>query len=106
MHRIVLPSGINVGLDFPKHLRFLPKILERCIVGIVLLFQFCIPGLDCFPVVFTVGEILGQQPVGSIELIQFRLMFSLVFLLGLCEFDTAYFIRNRLQPFVSIPGIR
>ena len=100
------PGGINMGLDFPKGLGFCPDCFELGIGCIVLPFQFCIPGLDCFAVVFTVGEILGQQPVGSIELIQFRLMFSLVFLLGFCEFDAAYFVRNRLQPHVSIPGIR
>ena len=98
--------SIDVGFDFPQDLRFLPEIFERCIVGIVLPFQFCIPGLDCFAVVFTVGKILGQQPIGSIELIQFCLVLGFIFLLGFCEFDTEYFVRNRLQPLVSIPGIR
>ena len=51
----VFRCGIDVGFDLPQHLRFLPEILERCIVAIVLLFQFCIPGLDGFAVVFAVG---------------------------------------------------
>ena len=44
----LFPGGINMRFDYPKHLRFLPNILERSIVGIVLLFQFCIPVL--FPI--------------------------------------------------------
>ena len=102
----LFPGGINMRFDLPKHLCFLPKILERCIVGIVLLFQFCIPRLDGFAVVFSVRTILGEQPVCSVELIQFRLMFSLVFLLGFCEFDTAQIVSDRFQTLVSIPSIR
>lgn len=66
----VFQCSINVGFDFPKHLGFFTEILECCIVGIVLLFQFCILGLDRFAVVFSVRAILGEQTVGGIELIQ------------------------------------
>ena len=73
-----LQRSIDMGLDSPEHLSFFPEILEGYIVNIVLLFQFCIPGLNGFAVVLSIGAILGQQPVGSIEQIQFCLMFSLV----------------------------
>ena len=44
LHSGIDQSSIDMGFDSPKHLGFFTKILERCIVGIVLLFQFCIPG--------------------------------------------------------------
>ena len=34
--------------DSPKNLGFFPEIFECCVVSIMLLFQFCIPGLDGF----------------------------------------------------------
>ena len=102
----ILSGGIDMGLDFPKRLGFCSDCFELTVGCIVLLFQFCITDLDCFAVVFTVGEILGQQPVGSIELIQFCFMFSLVFLLGFREFDAAQIVSNGFQPLVSFPGIR
>ena len=83
----VFQRDIDVGLNAPKHLGFFTEILECRIVNIVLLFQFRIAGLDGFAVVLSVGAILGQQPVGRIELIQCRLVFSFVFLPGLCELD-------------------
>ena len=98
--------GIDMGLDLPQHLCFLLEILECCIVRIVLLFQFCIPGLNDFAVVFAIGEILGKQPIGSVELIQFRFMLSLVLLFGLCKFDVPETVGNGLQPLISIPCLR
>lgn len=70
------------------------------------MFQFCIPGLNEFAVVFAIGEILGEKPVGGIELVQFSLVLGFVFLLGFCKFDAPNIISNRFQPLVRFPGLR
>ena len=84
----VFQRRIDMGFDSPEHQGFFTEILECRVVSIVLLSQFCISGLDCLAVVFSIGIILGEQPVGSIELVQFCFVLGFIFLLGFREFDT------------------
>ena len=92
----VFQCSIDMGFDSPEHLGFFAEILECCVVSIVLLFQFCISGLDCLAVVFSIGTILGQQPVGSIELVQFCFVLGFIFLLGFRELNIPQAICNAL----------
>ena len=87
MHRIVLPSGIDMGLDFPKSLRFCPDCFELSIGCIVLPFQFCVLCFQCFTVVLAVRKFLRNNPTGFIEAFQIMGVFCLVLLSGFGEFD-------------------